>query len=451
MILIQTITSGFGACFGLIYNDLINTIGMGSTMITIFTGIGVLVNAFFGFITSPLLKILSFRQVAFIAAIMYNIGVFGTYFVQSMVSFLIFYSLLLSAGFGLLLNLTSTIVNDYFTSKRLLTVSLTQTAVGVNCMLLPKLVAMISNEYGSRGCILIISGISTHLFVAVALMQPIKWHMKKEELPENNDESLILLVNPPNEGDKTPVVTMSEIKPPNKTVTEKTDTSITLSHEKRSRITILISELFDKSVMKIFFSSIIIIGPACSFFCDLTFYMIFPQALYSLQWNYEHVAWAISLLAFGDTAARALFIVLNNWLYRIGIEELYIIGLGIAFLSRIGMLLSKDTIPVLVYMTIIGVSRCFFIILAPLVMVNAVGVDKFTAVNGIYMLTVGILGIALGPLTGAVRDMTGSYTIVFAIMAGILLLIMLIWIIELYYKKRKCKSQRKTSVNQYNL
>ncbi|XP_059051219.1 monocarboxylate transporter 7-like [Achroia grisella] len=448
--MVFSITTGFGACFGLLYHDLIVKLKIGSTMITVASGLGVLVNALFGFLTSALLKKLSFRQLAFIAATMFNIGVIGLYLFQSIASFFICYTFLQSAGFGLLLNLTSTILNDYFTTKRLFTVSLTQTAVGITCMAIPKLVEKISEIYGSRECLLIISGISTHLFLAVALMQPVQWHVKKIRLPDDEviDENLTLLANPTNESDNVPVVKVTEIKSPEVQVIEKTDIEVPLPDKKQSAIKILVSELFDKDIIKIVYSSIIIVGPSFAFFCDLTFSMIFPQALYSLQWNYENVATAISIVAFGDTAARGVFILLNNWLYKMGIEKLFIIGLGIACIARIGMLLSKDITPVLIFMTFIGVSRCFFVILGPLVIVDAVGVEKFTAANGTFMMVVGIISIVLGPLTGAVRDITGSYTVVFSIMAGIILLVMVIWIIELYYKERKYRrSQRKASTN----
>ncbi|KAM3967845.1 monocarboxylate transporter 7 [Aphomia sociella] len=434
------ITTGIQSCFGLMYNDLFVKIGMGSTMITLLSGSNIMISSIFGFLASPLLHVVTFRRLALVAAIMYNVGQFGIIFVKSIVQFFICYSLIQSTGYGIMYNLTYTIINDYFVEKRLLIISISQTAVAITCMFTPKLVEALMALYGNLGCLMLASAVSMQLFVAVVLMQPVKWHMKKIMLLENNEEKMTLLAGP--DGDKTNVVILSDLEAPRKP-SIVVDVNEHLADKKKSIFRIVINELFDKTVMKILFTSVTIIGPAFSFFCDFTFSTILPQALYSLNWKQEYVAWGMSAVAIGDMVARAMFIVFNTWLYRIGIQKLYIIGLVIAITSRIGMMLSSDTMYVLGFLSMIGVGRCFVIVLASLVIVDVVDDDKFTAANGIFMLTVGVICFVLSPAIGAVRDISGSYTLVFSLLAGALLLIAIIWTIELYYKKSTRKNSQR--------
>lgn len=46
--------------------------------------------------------------------------------------------------------------------------------------------------YGFRGTLLLVSGISLQSIVGTALMQPVEWHMKKVEVPEDKENGILV-------------------------------------------------------------------------------------------------------------------------------------------------------------------------------------------------------------------------------------------------------------------
>lgn len=50
----------------------------------------------------------------------------------------------------------------------------------------------------------------------------------------------------------------------------------------------------------------------------------------------NEVAWAVSLNSLGDLAARFSLLFMSNMLAKLGSHEIYIVGLIIAFGSRLG-------------------------------------------------------------------------------------------------------------------
>lgn len=50
----------------------------------------------------------------------------------------------------------------------------------------------------------------------------------------------------------------------------------------------------------------------------------------------DNLALAISLYGVGDLVMRILFIFLSNWLQKFGSQELYILGVTIGLVSRLG-------------------------------------------------------------------------------------------------------------------
>ncbi len=47
-------------------------------------------------------------------------------------------------------------------------------------LIIPQLVRILLEEFGFRGAVLLISGLSLHAAVGSTLLQPIKWHLKEE-------------------------------------------------------------------------------------------------------------------------------------------------------------------------------------------------------------------------------------------------------------------------------
>ncbi|XP_052738982.1 monocarboxylate transporter 13 [Bicyclus anynana] len=178
-----SITS-FLTCFGVIYKELFIQLKMDSTSVTLYNGVACLVVSLSGLMNNVLLKYLSFRKLGLIAALIYNIGMFGTAFTTSKFHFFLFQGVIQSIGHGIIINLTFTVLNNYFVIKRLFAVSLAQTVAAAFGFVTPGLVKWAIEVYGFRGCILLITGVCMHTIFAMMLMQPVEWHMKKVEVFE---------------------------------------------------------------------------------------------------------------------------------------------------------------------------------------------------------------------------------------------------------------------------
>ncbi|XP_039752754.1 monocarboxylate transporter 13-like [Pararge aegeria] len=410
-------------CFGMLFKDLFIEINMDSTGVTVFSGIAASCIAISGFIAMPLQKIMSLRQLGLLAAFMFNLGTFCTVFVNTKFLFILTQGMIQGLGNGLVYNLSCTVLNNYFVKRRMLAFSLTQTIAAVFCLLSPQFVKWSIENYGSQGTLLLVSAISMHNILGMALMQPVSWHMKKVEIlePKQNEMKLLLTEDKKSEANK------------NTYKSDKSEHDIDKNHD--SQIKKFLSHFIDFSIFKSFVLSNACIGVSFSSFLDLMFTMLLPQALYSLGWSEGEVARALSLTALGDLATRIAIILLSGVLNKFGSHETYVAGLFIAFVSRIGMLWSNNNIVILTFITIMGVSRSTITVLVPVVVADTVGQEKFTSAIGMLLMLFGIFNCTVGPVIGAIRDLTNSYSTAFYIITSCFGVIVISWSIELLYKR----------------
>lgn len=54
-------------------------------------------------------------------------------------------------------------------------------------MIAPLFVKWSLEKYGFRDTILLMSALTMHNFIAVALMQPVQWHLKRVEVSDKNN------------------------------------------------------------------------------------------------------------------------------------------------------------------------------------------------------------------------------------------------------------------------
>ncbi|XP_072937703.1 monocarboxylate transporter 12-like [Epargyreus clarus] len=449
-VIINTVAiASFVTCIGMMYNELYILLGMGSTSITVLNGVSSMSVSIAGFVTGPLLNCMSMRQLGLLAAIVFNLGSFMIAFVNSRVLFFISFGIFQSLGNGILFNISFSILNVYFVKKRMLSVTVTQTVTGIVTLFSSQFVKWFTEEYGYRGNLILISAIYMHVFVAIALMQPVEWHMKKIEVSEDKEtemKSLLSYKDGTKDKSNIPAVTISDPEStPVVTLDSKDLMNLDLKDDskKESEFKKIFKDFYDVAFLKSFLLSNASIGMAVSCFSEVTFLFMLPQALYFMEWNEGEVAWAISLYNFGDLVTKVIFIFFNNFLLKFGTHEIYVAGLIVAFLSRLGMLWSDNPTVMLVFIAIIGTSRCVILMYIPLVISDAVDKEKFTTATGIFMMIYGVLFLSLGPVIGAIRDLTNSYGTAFYIITSCYGIVIMFWSIELLYKKNKHKRKPK--------
>ncbi|KAJ8735791.1 hypothetical protein PYW07_007411 [Mythimna separata] len=428
-------TTAFFGTFGMMYDEFINEISMSSAGVTLVTGILCISGALSGFFTSALLKLMSMRWLAFAASVMFAFGTLGTVIMTSTFMFYITVGICQGVGFGIMFNLSCTVMNDYFVEKRVLIMSFVQTATGINAMVAPIFVKWSLEQYGSKGTLLLIGGLSLHNFVAVLLMQPVQWHMRKVEVPESTELKLLLEVNNDVKKLDTPVITLTDAEGS----PTKEELAKAFESEEKSCFRKVVEIFIDTSLIKPFLLSCVALGPAMCNTADGLYIVMVPKYFYSMGWSQDNVAMAITLYGFGDLSMRVIFTIVSKWIYKLGIRNIYIVGIVLAVLSRIGMLWSSTVLTTMVYFTLMGAAHCSIAVLVPLVVAETVAPKKFTAAMGICLLLSGTFSFGIGPIIGAIRDFTNSYSSAFYSLISLYALFAVLWPIEIIVKNRKLR------------
>lgn len=133
-----------------------------------------------GFSANIALKRLSLRQVGLIGAGIYTLASFLAIFVESTAQLIITNGLLQGLGMGLLIPVSYTSFNSYFTKKKVLYLSLCKASIGLITMVYPLFIKMTMAEYGFRGTLAIICAISAHSIFGAIVLHPVEWYMVKQ-------------------------------------------------------------------------------------------------------------------------------------------------------------------------------------------------------------------------------------------------------------------------------
>lgn len=83
---------------------------------------------------------------------------------------------------GLAMSAAFVALNHYFAKKRGQAVGLSMAGTALGMLIMPQLVRYLLEEFSFRGAVLILSGLALHAAVGSFLLQPVKWHLKDEEL-----------------------------------------------------------------------------------------------------------------------------------------------------------------------------------------------------------------------------------------------------------------------------
>jgi hypothetical protein len=86
-------------------------------------------------------------------------------------------------------------LNLYFQKKRSVAMGFAVTAAGFGPIVVPQLIRFLMREYTAQEVSLIYGGICTNVFVAAALLQPVKWHMKVQAKDREEGNELLSTTN----------------------------------------------------------------------------------------------------------------------------------------------------------------------------------------------------------------------------------------------------------------
>uniref|UniRef100_A0A182W4B8 Major facilitator superfamily (MFS) profile domain-containing protein n=1 Tax=Anopheles minimus TaxID=112268 RepID=A0A182W4B8_9DIPT len=180
--MVNLATRSIEPSFGLLFGDLLKDMQVGTTgAAIIISTLDVMMN-FSGLFVGPLLKEFSYRKVAIAGSLLCCIGLALTSPASNMAHILATYSVINGVGVGLATSAAFVALNHYFAKKRGQAVGLSMAGTALGMLIMPQLVRILLELYGFRGAVLVLSGLALHATVGAMLLQPIKWHLKEEEV-----------------------------------------------------------------------------------------------------------------------------------------------------------------------------------------------------------------------------------------------------------------------------
>ncbi|XP_052758339.1 monocarboxylate transporter 7-like isoform X2 [Galleria mellonella] len=419
-----TFMLGFGSsnAFGILFNNFfLEQDGAGGLPLVIGVYNGAL--SITGFLSGIALKKYSFRQVGLVGAGLFILGDVLTIFVQRTYQLVFTFGVIRGAGFGVMIPVSFTAFNCYFTKKRTTMMSANQTLSSMASITFPMLVTFLLSEYGFRWTLALIMAIDLHLLFAMLIMHPVEWHLiectekgKEIELLKcdvlnakqsnfvNNDESIVKMLS----GNVNDVDSVEE--------------------ETKDR-----HESIQKSIIKVIYDNVeldllkdprfvsTLIGIGFAFVSDVTYLAMEPMLLFSYGFSQMEVATCVMVGAIADLLARFL-LALFTYFYVVDSRKLFFSGTCISVFLRVA---------------ISGLVRCTVQVLFPLVLIAAAP-DRFPAALALHILFSGILILLADPIIGVIYEATGSYVYCFLGMSTCCLVCVVLWTTE-YFIYRKTK------------
>ncbi|XP_058823290.1 monocarboxylate transporter 7 [Topomyia yanbarensis] len=459
-----TVSLGSLPSFGLMFGDFLTNLGEETGAIALITSCFFSALSFAGLFTNTLMKKTSCRTVGLIGATLYVVGSFLTIFVRSTNELLISFSIFQGAGFGLMIPVSYTTFNAYFVEKRVVMMSISQTLIGLGTMFYPIFIQRTMEAFGFRGCMAVLAAVNSHTMVAMLLMHPVEWHMKKvkvdaEEVQINETHS------PPKENITDYDSKLLKLK--NQSCSRRASSipelgnwsgpvvvSDTTERDKKpsSKWQVLI-DFLDLTLLKDPIYVNIVLGISFALYSDLAFFTLQPMYLLMIGFNKPDVSLIIAIGAAADLLSR-VFLAISSTCLNIKARYVYLAGALFTILARFAFLFVYDFHGMAIITAIMGFLRTWIHVPLPLVFSEYLPQKRFPSGYGLFMFLQGNITFAVGPIVGYIRDVTGSYSISFHCLTLFMALCVIPWLFEIVYywlkaRTNKAVVQEMTDVNIY--
>ncbi|KAH9641901.1 hypothetical protein HF086_011651 [Spodoptera exigua] len=177
--------------FGLLFRDKFARLGISSSETTTIINMNSALTSCVGLANGPLFKTFTYRKVSLAGATIVFISLILTTFSYNFVTYLVSFSILYGAGYGISSSANALALNTYWKNRRRLATGLSWTTTGLGPIMWPHIITGLFAVFGETGAILIISGISLHAIACALLLQPVEWHTKKPNEKDEDQEKLL--------------------------------------------------------------------------------------------------------------------------------------------------------------------------------------------------------------------------------------------------------------------
>ncbi|XP_064114717.1 monocarboxylate transporter 12-like [Macrobrachium nipponense] len=268
----------------------------------------------------------------------------------------------------------------------------------------PLLITQLQSEFAHKGAIIILSGFILHGCLGAAVFHPREWHSK----------------NP-------------RVEP------KKLDRAGGLQLVLR----ILKNTLKNLTLMKSPVAVIVAVGGTFNVIGYLNFLNIMPFAMQEAGFSVEDAAAGMTISGLTNLATRLLVSVLAD-LPHFNMRLAYMFGTLLTVILSVVFCFLNDLTSIQVVMGLWGLGVGIYMGLFNLVMVKYVGREKLMAEIGLTSCTSSFWFLSCGPLVGAIRDVSGSYTASICTLAGTIFITFILYLClpsAIAYDERRAKKE----------
>ncbi|XP_045520325.1 uncharacterized protein LOC123711679 isoform X2 [Pieris brassicae] len=173
--------------FGLLFREKFAQLGISSAETTTIINMNSALTSCVGLANGPVFKTFSYRQVSLTGAIVVFTALLFTTFSYNFTTYLISFSILYGAGYGISSSANALALNTYWKSRRRLATGLSWTTTGLGPMLWPHIITALFAYFGETGTVLLLSGFSLHAIACALLLQPVEWHVKSPNSKQDEE------------------------------------------------------------------------------------------------------------------------------------------------------------------------------------------------------------------------------------------------------------------------
>ncbi|KAG7168115.1 monocarboxylate transporter 12-B-like [Homarus americanus] len=499
-VLIMTLSSLFGICFGVIFSRyLMEERSSSSTNAWIFNTMYCLWNMT-GIFIRPLTSEFGWRKVGVFGGLLCSVSYVMSAFTPSPEFLFFSFSLLGGVGAGMMVTMCLVIVPLYFDKKRGVANAIMLGGMSFGQIVAPPVVRFLQDEFSFRGATMILGALVLHGCLGASFFHPIEWHLKKptlqrESLPPEDEAPMIspkeskLCISEGLVNSQSPVAfairtddleadtmrarggrpfvseTSSESRKSSslctstldlndiETVTDADqrdeyhpddeDPQKTSSSVCSVMFRVLRSTISDLGILRSPRACIIAVAKSLSLNAGLNFMMIVPFAMQAAGHTLDDSAWCISVLGMCSLLFRILVSSLSDC-KRFNTRVCYVFGFALISFSTFIFPLLTDLTWLLATMALLGCGIGVNMGVANLVMIDVMGRKKFPTTFGASCFTGGVGFICLGPLLGVIRDTSNSYALSILVMASMQLTSFTLWLFmpaAIRYDERKTKEE----------
>ncbi|CAG2251861.1 SLC16A14 [Mytilus edulis] len=378
-----------------------------------------------GPITGALTNRFGCRSVCILGALVATAGFVISYFATSVYFLYCSLGILTGIGFGGIFLSTLVCVGQHFEKRRSFALGISVSGSGVGTFVFAPVVRILIDEYGWRGAILMEAGFVLNIVLCGAFFRPVQNKIDKtndkaairnegihlSSLEDNFDikekpitnKQIFTIVKNENEG-------LQALKKESALSSDSTDSTVTSCFSRHFDFGLLTNPIFTIFVVSNYFTALGFNTP----------YVYLPDRAEEKGMSQFDSAFLLSIIGISNTFGRIIF----GWIADqkcVNRLLLYSMSLVICGTANVLNPFNDSKVYLMMYSAVYGMFIGVFVSLNSVILVDLLGSERLDKALGLLMMFQGF-GTLLGPpICGWLYDGTGSYSIPFYFVGGLVI------------------------------